>query len=140
MTGVLFAIAILQAIAVADPWVDWQRQPRVLLAFAPVADDPRLLAQRAAFATLGAEATTRELRLVEVVGGTVSPSTAGDARALRTRHAIDAGAFRVLLVGKDGGVKLASDAPIARCALLAAIDAMPMRQRDSPVAARPSGC
>jgi hypothetical protein len=137
---VLFAIAILPAPAVADPPTDWQRQPRVLLAFAPAADDPRLLAQRAAFGALGDDAASRELVLVEVVDATVSPSTAGDARVLRTRHAIDADAFRVLLVGKDGGVKLDSDAPIERCTLLAAIDAMPMRRRESPVAARPSGC
>ncbi len=36
--------------------------------------------------------------------------------------------FAVLLIGKDGGVKLRSGRPFALHALFDAIDAMPMRQ------------
>lgn len=122
------AIAALPLAAHGDPPNDWQRQPRVLLAFAPTADDPRLAAQRAVFVALGDEAAQRDLVFVAVAGATVLPPGAGDAAALRARHAVDAGAFRVLLVGKDGGVKLEAGEPVQRCALLGLIDAMPMRR------------
>ena len=39
-------------------------------------------------------------------------------------------AFRVRLVGKDGGVKLDRDTPMTTDALFALIDAMPMRQEE----------
>lgn len=39
-------------------------------------------------------------------------------------------AFRVRLVGKDGGVKLDRDTPVAVAELFALIDAMPMRRAE----------
>ncbi len=39
-------------------------------------------------------------------------------------------AFEVLLVGKDGTVKLARDAPVATAEITALIDTMPMRQQE----------
>jgi hypothetical protein len=124
----VLAIVAMPLAAHGGPSTDWQRQPRVLLAFAPTADDPRLAAQRAVFAALGDEAAERDLIFVAVAGTTVLPPSAGDADALRARHAVHAGAFRVLLVGKDGGVKLEAVEPVQGCALLALIDAMPMRR------------
>jgi len=38
--------------------------------------------------------------------------------------------YENLLIGKDGGVKLKSDAPISNEKLFETIDAMPMRQRE----------
>lgn len=38
--------------------------------------------------------------------------------------------YHNLLIGKDGGVKLRSDAPISNKKLFDTIDAMPMRQRE----------
>jgi hypothetical protein len=134
----LLVAAVLPATAALA--ADWQRQPRTLLAFAAAADDARLAHQRAVFAALGNEAVERELVLVEVAGTTVTPPTAGDADALRARHGVDAGQFRVLLLGKDGGVKLESAAPVERCVLLGLIDAMPMRQREIGAAGGRPGC
>jgi len=37
-------------------------------------------------------------------------------------------AFEVLLVGKDGGIKLRRDKPVSASEIIALIDAMPMRQ------------
>ena len=37
-------------------------------------------------------------------------------------------AFEVLLIGKDGGVKLRRDKPVAAFEITALIDTMPMRQ------------
>jgi hypothetical protein len=47
---------------------------------------------------------------------------------LRSRFGATRAAFRVVLVGKDGGTKLAQSSPILPDALFGAIDAMPMRR------------
>ena len=39
-------------------------------------------------------------------------------------------AFELLLVGRDGGVKLRRDAPVAASEITALIDTMPMRQAE----------
>ena len=49
-------------------------------------------------------------------------------RDLQVITQTSAPAFRVRLVGKDGGVKLDRDTPMTTDALFALIDAMPMRQ------------
>ena len=46
------------------------------------------------------------------------------------REALSIRGFEILLVGKDGGVKLRSPAPVSTRDLFALIDAMPMRQRE----------
>ncbi len=51
-------------------------------------------------------------------------------RDLQVITQTSAPAFRVRLVGKDGGVKLDRDTPMTTDALFALIDAMPMRQED----------
>lgn len=61
-------------------------------------------------------------------------------RDLRIVTRSGAAAFRVLLVGKDGGVKLDSDAPVTPAELFTLIDAMPMRKaelRSRAAASRP---
>ena len=47
---------------------------------------------------------------------------------LRTALAVDS--FEIMLVGKDGGVKLRQDKPLTARALFDTIDAMPMRRRE----------
>ena len=51
-------------------------------------------------------------------------------RDLQVITQTSAPAFRVRLVGKDGGVKLDRDTPMTTDALFAIIDAMPMRQQE----------
>ncbi|MEL7447923.1 MAG: CIA30 family protein [Pseudomonadota bacterium] len=55
---------------------------------------------------------------------------ADDASALRKALAVEAGAFAVLLVGKDGTVKHRADAAVPLSELYALIDTMPMRRRE----------
>jgi len=43
----------------------------------------------------------------------------------------DGPGFRVLLIGKDGGVKLDRRAPVAVDEILSLIDSMPMRRREA---------
>lgn len=46
------------------------------------------------------------------------------------RRAFAANGFEVLLIGKDGGVRLRQPRPITPEALFAKIDAMPMQRRE----------
>ncbi len=108
----------------ADPLADYLWKQRVLLVSAAAADDPRLAAQRKIFATIRDGAKERDLTLVEAVGGGTR------AVALRNKFGIVVDAFRVLLVGKDGGEKLRSDTPLGPDQLFPLIDAMPMRRNE----------
>ncbi len=105
-------------------------QSRVLLLFAPDKDDPALMRQRGLLAGAGAAMGERDLVLVEVIGP-------GDP-ALRRRFGADAGHFRAVLVGKDGGAKLSSAEPLPADRLIEVIDAMPMR-RGEAASRRPGG-
>ena len=98
---------------------------RVLLLFAPHADDPALVRQRAILASAGAAMGERDLVLVESIGA------AWQDEDLRRRFGAGAGRFRAVLVGKDGGAKLSSAEPLPAERLAEVIDAMPMRRGEA---------
>jgi len=58
------------------------------------------------------------------------PASIEKWRGLRSTFHVDARRYTVILVGKDGGEKFRSHAPITIETLEALIDAMPMRQRE----------
>ena len=101
---------------------------RLLVVVAPSADDLRIARQRQLLAAGQAGSRERDLVLVEAVG----PAGA----ATRKRFDVPEGAFRAILVGKDGGAKLSDDAPIAPERLFAEIDTMPMRRDEMHEARR----
>ena len=84
-----------------------QWKHRVLIIDTPSMQSAPYLQQISAFDAAGAGLKERDL---QVITQTSAP------------------AFRVRLVGKDGGVKLDRDTPMTTDALFALIDAMPMRQ------------
>lgn len=91
----------------------WQARPVVVLGEAgPVAD--QIAALRAASGALA----ERQVTLL-----TDGPGAEG----LRPAQGV-----RVLLIGKDGGVKLRRDAPVDPDEIIGLIDAMPMRRREAP--------
>lgn len=118
------ALAILAAgpAQAGDPLARYRDTHRVVLAMAADRSDPALARQRRLFAALGHEARERDLALVEVT------DDMPEGTALRRRFG--GAGFRAVLIGKDGGDKLVSDAPLGRDTLLATIDAMPMRRRE----------
>ena len=103
---------------------------RVLVVSAPDAADAGLKAQRAALGPQRGGLAERDLVVLEAVGE--SP----EARVLRADLGLPPGRFRAVLVGKDGGAKLASDAPIPPQTLFATIDAMPMRRNEMRAAGK----
>jgi hypothetical protein len=105
---------------------------RPLLIFAPRPDDPQLEIQ---LRRLNADpAALAERNVVLIAVPYQSPSTTpamlsdSDATAARRRFNIAPPDFTVILLGKDGGEKLRSTAPIILEKLRDTIDAMPMRQ------------
>lgn len=82
-----------------------------------------------------AEFRERDLVLVGLHGNqdTVPAAklSACDDAAARARFQIEPGTFVVMLLGKDGGEKLRSHAPIAWETLQQTIDAMPMRRSEA---------
>jgi hypothetical protein len=52
------------------------------------------------------------------------------AKKIRSRFQISREGFEILLIGKDGTVKLRSDKPVSSEDLFALIDSMPMRKRE----------
>ncbi|WP_083077253.1 DUF4174 domain-containing protein [Thioclava electrotropha] len=97
----------------------WDR--RVVLIFANSEADPQF---RAARKMVTAQADGVAERDITVLADT-APNAGG---ALRDKLGVDG--FRMLLIGKDGGVKMDRAEPIPVETLFATIDAMPMRQRE----------
>lgn len=97
----------------------WKNRP--VLLFAPSPDDPAYVEQSASFIAAAEGLLERDI----VVLSDTEPREDG---ALRRRF--DVQGFEVLLVGKDGGVKLRKQTPISAEELFAEIDSMPMRRRE----------
>ena len=57
-----------------------------------------------------------------------------EAEGLRRRFDVAPGSFAVILIGKDGGVKLRKTEPVKRQELYGLIDQMPMRIREARAA------
>lgn len=80
-------------------------------------------------------AAERDMVLVLINGNTVQTFPAGpaslNASALRARLKGPDDGFEVLLIGKDGGVKLRDTKPVATDALFTLIDSMPMRSNET---------
>ena len=112
----------LAALLKASRW-----QKRVLLLCAPTADDAALRRQQELLIPARADLAERDLLVREVV---MTKLSAADQRYLTQRLGVQTGAFTVVLIGKDGGVKRRESQPTPPDNLFSTIDAMPMRQQE----------
>ncbi|MBI5341550.1 MAG: DUF4174 domain-containing protein [Mycolicibacterium rufum] len=109
----------------------WERRP--LLVFAPAATDPRLVETLSRIEASRCDFVGRDMVLgVLVAEGTSTLDgkaiDAEESRRLAQQYGIDVSAFRVLLIGKDGGEKLRfTDVPDLQT-IYTVIDGMPMRR------------
>ncbi|MBE8988032.1 DUF4174 domain-containing protein [Nostoc sp. LEGE 12450] len=111
----------------------WQN--RVLLVFAPSVDNHSYQQQMQLFNQHQNGFTDRDLVLVQVLATDKSYANGqlideSSAVKLRNRFGVDQENFRVILVGKDGGVKRSDTKPVQAAAIFEQIDAMPMRQQE----------
>ena len=118
----LFLGIAVAAGAAANPLAAHRWKDRIIVILAPDAGDPRLSEQRALLDAARDGLKERDIVVLEAVGD------GPDASALRRQFADGKAVFRAVLVGKDGGAKLASDRPISAERLFREIDAMPMRR------------
>ncbi len=112
------------ACAAAGALDAYRWRSRVLVLSVSDPGDAKLAAQRASLAAVRGGLRGRDLAVLEAVGD------GPEAASLRRRLGLPAKTFRAVLIGKDGGAKLASDAPIPPRTLFGTIDAMPMRREE----------
>lgn len=124
VAGLCLAALAFGVSATRDPLAAQRWRARTLVVSAPSAGDAGLKAQRAALGPVRDGLAERHLVVMEAVG------PGPEASALRKRLNLPPDSFRAVLIGKDGGTKLVSEAPIPPQTLFAAIDAMPMRQEE----------
>lgn len=111
----------------------WQN--RLLLLFAPTAEHPAYQAMVGELKEQARGVTDRDLIVFRVLeagnsfqnGAELSPD---QAQTLRQRFAAPPGAFTMVLVGKDGGVKLKEAQRVPLADIFALIDSMPMRRQE----------
>lgn len=115
--------------APASTLAGYRWRKRVVLVFATAPGDPRLAQQRRTLREMAQGGDGRDLALVAVEGERVTGAVES-ADSLRRQWRTPPGAFRAILIGKDGGVKLSERMPIAAERLAATIDAMPMRRSE----------
>jgi len=119
---------------------DFRWKQRILLVYG-TEDDPRLQRQIAEFTQRPDAMADRDLLVLKVAGaeveavrgGTSSGAVvhqAGTADHLRQEGEVDDRSFQVLLVGKDGGIKLRRSDVVDPEEIIALIDSMPMRQTE----------
>jgi Domain of unknown function (DUF4174) len=110
----------------------WQN--RILLVFAPDADSALYRRQQEMLLVAERGLNERDMVIIFVIRDTVStkgrPAAAVVAVDLRDAYGVLPHEFRVVLIGKDGDVKLRQEEPISMADLFALIDAMPMRKQE----------
>jgi hypothetical protein len=111
----------------------WRK--RILVLNAPGADDAALRAQLRQVDSSEADFTERDLLLVTLLDDSNSSAgnrslTRDEVERARADLGIEGNEFGVLLIGKDGGVKLSQGEVAEMDAVYALIDGMPMRRRE----------
>ena len=138
--GIACLVAMTQlgeitSMSAGEPALERYRwQNRALLVFAPDVDSTLYVRQQEMLLDVEAGLNERDVVVISVLGDVVEverrPDAAASAVELRDSHDVLSGDFRVVLIGKDGGVKLRQDEPILAADLFALIDSMPMRRQE----------
>lgn len=113
----------------------YQWKHRLILAFSPSTEDPGYRAFAKEIAVQAEEVIERDLLVFHILEtGEIklgeSSLQAGSGDYLRESFSISPGRFTVLLIGKDGGVKLRREGGVELNEIFSLIDTMPMRQRE----------
>jgi hypothetical protein len=108
---------------------------RILLIFSPDKTDPGYEVFNQSLEKNLSELLNRDLvvfRVFETAPSLINdkPLSPDHAQTLRDRFKVRSGRFRVILIGKDGGVKLVREGHAELQEFLDLIDSMPMRQQE----------
>ena len=117
----------------ANPLASYRWQNRVVVLLAP-SEDRKLAQQHQILSVARDGLLDRDLVVVSITDGVVKvdgiESKNWDVDRLQQTLDVSQQGFSIVLIGKDGGVKLRSDEPVAAETLFALIDSMPMRKRE----------
>jgi hypothetical protein len=113
----------------------YQWKNRLLLIFAPSMESESYKEQAEMLRGHTEGILDRDLIVAEVFETETSRSgetilSFDSALRLREKLSVQPGRFQVLLIGKDGTIKLRSGQPVSISELFSLIDAMPMRQEE----------
>jgi hypothetical protein len=113
----------------------FQWKNRLLFLFAEDANDPFFKNLQNQIMAQKAEVDDRDLIIFELpVQGPArmgtTPLDQKEADSIRTHFAIPSNTFSLILVGKDGGIKLKREERVDLSDVFGLIDSMPMRQRE----------
>ena len=113
----------------------FQWKNRLLFLFAPSRNHPLFEPLHTSLAVQKTEAADRDLVIFEILESDPSSMNTNyldpqAANSLRKKFDVPRGRFAVILVGKDGGIKLNRREPTQLADVFALIDAMPMRQEE----------
>ncbi|MBY5993107.1 DUF4174 domain-containing protein [Ferrimonas balearica] len=118
----------------ADPLSALRWHHRALLVFAPTHSDPEFVTQGDWLSQMERGLRERDLLVFRVVGESVEMEgrllSEPKAHLWREDFIIPRDEFTVVLIGKDGQVKLHQDSPTSEEQLFRLIDAMPLRQQE----------
>ena len=115
--------------------MEYQWKNRLLLVFASSHHTPGYLKLKDDLSRQEEEVADRDLLVFHILesGETKlgkSLLSESSANYLREKFSIKAGTFTVLLIGKDGGVKLRREGQLELDEIFSLIDTMPMRRRE----------
>ncbi len=103
----------------------WQH--RLLLVGAPTAGLAAFQTQKKLLATAAAGLAERDFKVLEVPYDQLTPA---DRQCWTRQLGQPLAGFRVVLIGKDGGVKQVSTRPLPPANLFNTVDKMPMRRQE----------
>lgn len=103
----------------------WQQ--RVLLIGAPTAAQADFQHQKALLAADPKGLAERDFKVVEVLYDQLSPA---DRQCWTQQLSQPLTGFRIVLIGKDGGVKRTETQPLTPASLFGTVDKMPMRRQE----------
>jgi len=107
----------------AEPLKEHIWKHRVIVTFSASKDTPERLLHIEQIEQYQCQFSDRDLVHIDLIAGS------NDYRLLSQRFSVSGTDFRLVLVGKDGGVKLSTGRPTLE-PVFTLIDAMPMRQRE----------
>jgi hypothetical protein len=140
--GLMVAMIILTAVLIYDrkhalpmDLTQFQWKNRLLFLFAPDAADPIFNKMQSEIAKQPHEVEDRDLVIFEILEQGLSrmdaaPLDRQTANSIREHFAVPQRLFTLILVGKDGGVKLKRSEKVDLADVLALIDSMPMRKNE----------
>ncbi len=135
MLGVILLLVSLEHVPIqGDPLSAMRWHHRALVVFAPTEQHPDWRDQQRQLERMAEGLRERDLLVFQVVGESVSLEgralAESDAQQWREDFIASEEGFTLVLIGKDGEVKLHQNHPVGERELFEVIDAMPMRMRE----------